>query len=102
MLSFKKNSNKKCFISTIINIFFSAIARKMAPKKQWMKLTSIDRLNEEYKFSVTEFLNYAFNKTGEEHEVRCPCVKCNNTNSGTREVIQSHLIRYGIVKNYTS
>ena len=73
----------------------------MAPKKQWMKLTSIDRLNEEYKFSVTEFLNYAFNKTGEEHEVRCPCVKCNNTNSGTREVIPSHLIRYRIVKNYT-
>ena len=73
----------------------------MAPKKQWMKLISIDQLNEEYKFGVTEFLNYAFNKIGEEHEVRCPRVKCNNTNYGTRELIQSHLIMYGIVKNYT-
>lgn len=71
----------------------------MAPNKKWMSLVS-DRLNEQYKVGVDQFLNYAFSKTGELHEIRCPCVKCKNTSKGSREVVKIHLDVYGIMPNY--
>ena len=55
----------------------------MAPSKKWMSFFN-DRLNEQYKVGVQRFLNYAFAKTGKEHEMRCPCVKCNNTDFRSR------------------
>nr|XP_009601086.1 uncharacterized protein LOC104096432 [Nicotiana tomentosiformis] len=56
----------------------------MAPDKQWMQLIH-DRLDDAYKLGVEKFLNYAFTRLGEIHTIRCPCVKCGNAYSGTRE-----------------
>ncbi|KAF2289305.1 hypothetical protein GH714_034391 [Hevea brasiliensis] len=60
-----------------------------------------DRLNNIYLRGVEEFLDYAFKKTGTHGEIRCPCVKCSNTYSATREVVGTHLKVYGIIHNYT-
>ncbi|XP_057992372.1 uncharacterized protein LOC110654321 [Hevea brasiliensis] len=72
----------------------------MAPSKGWMDLVG-DRLNDVYLRGVEEFLDYAFKKTGRRGEIRCPCVKCSNTYSATREVVGTHLKVYGIIHNYT-
>ncbi|XP_060211321.1 uncharacterized protein LOC132638477 isoform X1 [Lycium barbarum] len=72
----------------------------MAPSKQWMQLVD-NRLDEAYLIGVQKFLDYAFWKTGEEYEIRCPCVKCCNTTLGTREIVETHLKVYGIIQNYT-
>ncbi|XP_057999327.1 uncharacterized protein LOC131178387 [Hevea brasiliensis] len=72
----------------------------MAPSKGWMDLVG-DRLNDVYLRGVEEFLDYAFKKTGRHGEIRCPCVKCSNTYSATREVVGTHLKVYGIIRNYT-
>lgn len=61
----------------------------MAPNKDWMDLVD-DRLNEAYDKGVQSFLNYAFKRTGENNEIRCPCIKCSNTYSGTREIVETH------------
>ncbi|XP_044503419.1 uncharacterized protein LOC123224000 [Mangifera indica] len=71
----------------------------MAPDKQWMNLVN-DRLSEAYQLGIKNFLNYASKKVGD-HEIRCPCVKCNNTYSRSHKVIETHLPVYGIVQNYT-
>ncbi|XP_049397294.1 uncharacterized protein LOC125861439 [Solanum stenotomum] len=72
----------------------------MAPSKQWMQLVD-NRLDEIYLIGVQKFLNNAFQKTGEEHEIRCPCVKCYNTTLGTRKTVETHLQIHGIIRNYT-
>ncbi|XP_060213001.1 uncharacterized protein LOC132640428 [Lycium barbarum] len=72
----------------------------MAPSKQWMQLVD-NRLNEAYLIGVQKFLDYAFRRTGELYEIRCPCVKCCNTTLGTRETVETHLNVYGIIQNYT-
>ncbi|XP_075515419.1 uncharacterized protein LOC142550065 [Primulina tabacum] len=61
-----------------------------------------DRFNGKYKVGVEEFLNYAFKKTSGENSIRCPCVKCNNTGYGYREVVEMHLNVNGIMLNYTT
>ena len=72
----------------------------MAPSKGWMDLFN-DRLNETYLTGIRNFLDYAFARTGEMNEIRCPCVKCRNTHSGTREMVEAHLKVYGMMENYT-
>ncbi|XP_060170527.1 uncharacterized protein LOC132601465 [Lycium barbarum] len=72
----------------------------MEPSKQWMQLVD-NRLDEAYIIGVQKFLDYAFGKTGEDYEIRCPCVKCCNTTLGTRETVETHLKVYGIIQNYT-
>ncbi|XP_052176708.1 uncharacterized protein LOC127791014 [Diospyros lotus] len=71
----------------------------MAPDKQWMNLVN-DRLSETYQFGIKEFLRYASKKLGD-CEIRCPCVKCNNTYERSHEVVETHITVYGIVQNYT-
>ncbi|XP_073045933.1 uncharacterized protein [Primulina eburnea] len=73
----------------------------MTPSKEWMIFFN-DRFNEKYKVGVEQFLNYAFKKTSEENNIRCPCVKCNNTDYGSREVVEMHLNVNGIMPNYTT
>ncbi|XP_050238212.1 uncharacterized protein LOC126687698 [Mercurialis annua] len=72
----------------------------MAPSKRWMELVD-DRLNESYKMGVKSFIDYAFERTREDLNIRCPCIKCMNTLLGTRESVFSHLIVHGILENYT-
>ncbi|KAH0679094.1 hypothetical protein KY289_020269 [Solanum tuberosum] len=72
----------------------------MAPSKQRMQLVE-HRLDETYLVGVQNFLDYAFQKTGEEYEIRCLCVKCYNTTLETRKTVGTHLQVYGIIKNYT-
>nr|XP_033514204.1 uncharacterized protein LOC104104714 [Nicotiana tomentosiformis]XP_033514205.1 uncharacterized protein LOC104104714 [Nicotiana tomentosiformis]XP_033514206.1 uncharacterized protein LOC104104714 [Nicotiana tomentosiformis] len=72
----------------------------MAPDKQWMKLIH-DRLDDAYILGVENFLDYAFTRLKETREIHCPCIKCCNVISGTRELVKSHLIVHGIIQNYT-
>lgn len=60
----------------------------------------VDRLNDAYQIDVKRFVKFAFNRAKEKYEIRCPCVKSGNTYSGTREVVETHLKIYGIMKNY--
>ncbi|XP_047339972.1 uncharacterized protein LOC124943518 [Impatiens glandulifera] len=71
----------------------------MAPDKKWMDLIN-DRIGNEYGKGVEKFLDYAFERLGPTNEIRCPCVKCVNVDSGSRELVQMHLIVYGILQNY--
>ena len=48
-------------------------------------------------FSVPQYCE----KTGENNEIRCPCVKCGNTYLGSREMVETHLRVYGMMENYT-
>ncbi|XP_050234230.1 uncharacterized protein LOC126682554 isoform X1 [Mercurialis annua] len=73
----------------------------MAPNKQWINLSKIDRLDKEYGDGIEPFISYAFRNKTDEHKVRCPCVRCNNTFSANRKMIRSHLIVYGIMESYT-
>ncbi|KAF2318401.1 hypothetical protein GH714_006669 [Hevea brasiliensis] len=68
-------------------------------KDGWILLG--DRPNDIYLRGVEQFLDYAFKKTGKHGEIRCPCVKCCNMYSATREVVGTHLKVYGIIHNYT-
>ncbi|XP_019248394.1 PREDICTED: uncharacterized protein LOC109227650 [Nicotiana attenuata] len=72
----------------------------MAPSKQWMQLVD-NRLDKAYLIGVQKCLDYAFQKTGEEYEIRCPCVKCCNTTLGTHKTVETHLQVYRIIQNYT-
>nr|XP_009792400.1 PREDICTED: uncharacterized protein LOC104239463 [Nicotiana sylvestris] len=72
----------------------------MAPDKKWMELVH-DRLGNAYKLGVESFLDFAFTRLSEARVIRCPCIKCCNTFSGTREMVKSHLIVHGIIQNYT-
>lgn len=74
--------------------------RIMTPDKQWMELVH-DRLDDAYILVVEKFLNYAFTRLEETREIRCPCIKCYNAISGTRELVRSHLIVHEIIPNYT-
>ncbi|WMV40936.1 hypothetical protein MTR67_034321 [Solanum verrucosum] len=73
----------------------------MAPCKQWMQLSLDNRVDQAYLDGVQKFLDYAFQRSGKEAEIRCPCYKCCNTTLGTRETIDTHLKVYGIIQNYT-
>ncbi|KAF2321682.1 hypothetical protein GH714_001318 [Hevea brasiliensis] len=72
----------------------------MASSKGWMDLVS-DRLNDIYLRGVEKFLDYNFKKTGMYGEIRCPCVKCSNRYSATREVVRTHLKVYEIIHSDT-
>ena len=72
----------------------------MAPSKAWMRLVD-ERLDDQYLDGVEKFLDYAFSQAGGEIEIRCPCIKCCNTYSLSRELVSSHLKVYGILRNYT-
>ncbi|XP_016512128.2 uncharacterized protein LOC107829176 [Nicotiana tabacum] len=72
----------------------------MALDKQWMKLIH-DRLDDAYILGLENFLDYGFTRLKEIREIRCPCIKCCNVISGTRELVKSHLIVHGIIQNYT-
>ena len=76
----------------------------MAPSKAWMDLVD-DRISDEcldgntskkdtYLAGVKKFLDYAFSRTGGDVEIKCPCVRCCNTYSRSREVVYSHLKIY--------
>ena len=38
---------------------------------------------------------------GEEYEIGYPFVKCYNTTLGTHQIIETHLVVYGILRNFT-
>jgi len=74
----------------------------MAPSKSWMSLSTNDRLSDEYSQGVKNFLAFAFSRLEEGRKViKCPCVKCCNSSEHTRDVVETHLIAYGILIGYT-
>ena len=47
------------------------------------------------------FLKLAIEKTGESN-MRCPCIKCQNRRRNTEEVIEEHLVIFGMDLTYTN
>nr|XP_009761715.1 PREDICTED: uncharacterized protein LOC104213864 isoform X2 [Nicotiana sylvestris] len=76
------------------------LVKIMALDKKWMELVH-DRCGNAYKLGVESFLDFAFTRLSEARVIRCPCIKCCNTSSGTHEIVKSHLIVHGIIQNYT-
>jgi len=87
------------YCSYFLNLF-NVFSKVMAPCKQWMQLSLDNRVDQAYLDGVQKFLDYAFQRSGKEAEIRCPCYKCCNTTLGTRETIDTHLKVYGIIQNY--
>jgi len=74
----------------------------MAPNKSWMTLFSVDRLSDEYNEGIKDFVSFALDRLGEATQViKCPCVKYCNSSEHTRDVVEIHLIAYGILEGYT-
>ncbi|KAJ0091192.1 hypothetical protein Patl1_13788 [Pistacia atlantica] len=67
--------------------------------KQWMQCT--DRLCNEYRTGVQNFLDFAFSHTNLGGVIPCPCMKCNNVFNKTKDEVHGHLLMHGIVKGYT-
>ncbi|KAL4347510.1 hypothetical protein GQ457_17G000020 [Hibiscus cannabinus] len=65
--------------------------------KTWINLRS--RASEEYIRGVTNFLNFAFERT-EDGKIWCPCVNCVNTYRVSRRDAFDHLICDGFLKGY--
>jgi len=65
-----------------------------------MNLSMDGRLSDEYEVGVDKFIKYAFRRTGENYEIKCPCVRCCNSSFQSERVIRDHLIAYGIVQGY--
>lgn len=60
-----------------------------------------NRIDAFYLVGVQKFLDYAFQKIGEEYEIWCPFVKCYNTTLGARQIVEAHFPVYEILRNYT-
>ncbi|XP_049363400.1 uncharacterized protein LOC125828134 isoform X1 [Solanum verrucosum] len=75
-------------------------SKVMAPNKRQKQLVD-NGPDEAYLIGMQKFLDYAFGRTEELYEIRCPCVKCCYTTLGTRETIESHLKVYGIIQKYS-
>jgi len=74
----------------------------MAPSKRWMALSTNDRLSNEYSQGVKNLLTFAFSRLKEGRKViKCPCVKCCNSSEHTKDIVETHLIVYGILIGYT-
>lgn len=58
------------------------------------------RVSLEYDNGVLEFLEFAFNNALGSDKLPCPYVHCNNYLMQNREVMHSHLQKYGIARNY--
>ncbi|KAL2933565.1 Protocadherin gamma-A2 [Bienertia sinuspersici] len=59
-----------------------------------------DRKQPSYLAGVDEFLNVAFAGREDLCKLRCPCLKCNNQLYHDKITIKSHLIAWGIVRDY--
>ncbi|KAL2938995.1 Inositol 1 4 5-trisphosphate receptor type 1 [Bienertia sinuspersici] len=59
-----------------------------------------DRKKPSYLAGVDEFLNVAFAGREDLCKLRCPCLKCNNQLYHDKITIKSHLIAWGIVRDY--
>ncbi|OIT36949.1 hypothetical protein A4A49_53602, partial [Nicotiana attenuata] len=82
----EKNKNGKKIASKILRYF------PLKPRLQGQCMQLVDnRLDDTYLIGVQKFLDYAFRRTGELYEIRCPCIKCCNTTLGTRETVEIHL-----------
>ncbi|KAL2921961.1 Protocadherin-20 [Bienertia sinuspersici] len=67
----------------------------------WMNHRGIDdRKQPSYLAGVDEFLNVSFNGREDLCQLRCPYLKCNNQLYHDRITIKSHLIAWGIVRDY--
>lgn len=65
--------------------------------KSWIKKS---RWTYEYYKGANDFVDFAFENASEDGRISCPCMKCTNSYSWTREVVRDHLICNGISPNY--
>ena len=49
---------------------------------------------------MDRFIKYAFKRTVENDEIKCPCVRCYNPSFQSERVVRDHLIAYGIIQGY--
>lgn len=72
----------------------------MTPSKKLMELV-YNHLDEIYFVGVQMFFDYAFQKIEYEYEICCRCIKCYNRTLQTRKIVETHLIIYRTLKNFT-
>lgn len=66
--------------------------------KSWI---SLPRTSPRYLVGVDHFLDFAFNRTGVNNQILCPCPKCKFKKWHPRNVVREHLILKQFPSNYT-
>ena len=72
----------------------------MASNKSWIQIRN--RLSDEYKVGMEEFLNYAFECSTESDKILCPCIKCRNHKYLNKKDVRLHLLKHDIIRDYTT
>lgn len=66
--------------------------------KTWIDIEN--RRCPEYVNGVNNFLQFAFAHASRVDKIRCPCYKCCNATFQTRNIVYSHLLLYGMLRDY--
>ncbi|GAA0140772.1 hypothetical protein LIER_02063 [Lithospermum erythrorhizon] len=51
---------------------------------------------------LEEFLQFAYSRRPSNSDIFCPCVKCQNRRSFTRDIVKEHCSRHGFMSSYTN
>ena len=65
--------------------------------KSWMHA---DRRSRKFQLGVAEFFKFASANASNERKIRCPCLKCCNTDGFSIGVIKDHIFWNGIDESY--
>lgn len=68
--------------------------------KSWMTLGN--RLGKRYREGAEFFVNSAMAKASIHGNIKCPCNKCMNRYWNTKDEVEKHLVRHGIMETYTN
>ncbi|CAI0559797.1 unnamed protein product [Linum tenue] len=72
----------------------------MIPNKEWMSIRN--RREPGFVDGVNNFIDYAFSHSANKEAIRCPCTKCRNAVYKGRSEVQYHLLKNGILENYST
>ena len=59
-----------------------------------------NRLSDEYKVRIEEFLNYTFECSTEGDKIQCPCIKWRNHKYLNKKDVKLYLLKHGIIYDY--
>ena len=70
--------------------------------RQWIQWGSDSnyRFTSAYKEGINYFLQVAEHHLNANNQIKCPCMKCNNTSTHTLNVVRIHLLKSGMVTTY--
>ncbi|CAI0444874.1 unnamed protein product, partial [Linum tenue] len=67
---------------------------------EWMSIRN--RREPGFVDGVNNFIDYAFSHSANKEAIRCPCTKCRNAVYKGRSEVQYHLLKNGILENYST